>query len=98
MFIPFDKLAETSRLWVYGSSTEITKEQAHIISQELTSFLDGWEYHKKKLSASFKIFENRFIMVALDDSEHGVGGCSMVGLQRLIQTLEQKLLLGLQHS
>lgn len=97
MFIPFDKLAETSRLWVYSSSTEITKEQAQIISQELTCFLDAWEYHKKKLSASFKIFENRFIIVALDDSEHGVGGCSMDGLQRLIQTLEQQLSLSLMN-
>tara|TARA_A100001037_G_C15020019_1_gene575872 strand:- start:537 stop:1001 length:465 start_codon:yes stop_codon:yes gene_type:complete len=97
MFIPFDELAATSRLWVYGSATEISQEESQIISKELTSFLDSWEYHQKKLSASFKIFENRFIIVALDDSEHGVGGCSMDGLQRLIQTLEQHLSLSLMN-
>ena len=97
MFIHFNDLSEESRLWVYGSETILTIEKQEIISNQLTSFLESWEYHQKKLTASFKIFENRFIIVALDDSEHGVGGCSMDGLQRLIQSFEQNLSISLMN-
>ena len=91
MFVPFDILNDSSRLWLYGSETELTKQQTEHISEKITTFLEDWEYHQKKLTASFKISEKRFIIIALDDSEYGVGGCSMDGLQRLIQTFENEL-------
>ena len=91
MFVPFDILNDSSRLWLYGSEKGFTKQQTEHISEKLTTFLEAWEYHQQKLSASFKISENRFIIIALDDREYGVGGCSMDGLQRLIQTFENDL-------
>ena len=97
MFVPFDILNDSSRLWLYGSETELTKQQTAHISEKLTAFLESWEYHQQKLTASFKISENRFIIIALDDREYGVGGCSMDGLQRLIQTFENDLSISLMN-
>jgi len=97
MFVPFDILNDSSRLWLYGSETELTKQQTSHISEKLTTFLESWEYHQQKLTASFKISENRFIIIALDDREYGVGGCSMDGLQRLIQTFENDLSISLMN-
>ena len=97
MFVSFDTLNDSSRLWLYGSETEFTKQQKEHISEKLTTFLESWEYHQQKLTASFKISENRFIIIALDDREYGVGGCSMDGLQRLIQTFENDLSISLMN-
>ena len=97
MFIPFQNLADTSRLWIYGSENKLTERQQKLISIRLTSFLNNWEYHQKKLRASFKILEKHFIIVGLDDSDYGVGGCSMDELQRLIQSLEKELSLTLMN-
>ena len=97
MFVPFDILNDSSRLWLYGSETELTKQQTEHISEKLTTFLEAWEYHQQKLTASFKISENRFIIIALNDREYGVGGCSMDGLQRLIQTFENDLSISLMN-
>ena len=91
MFVAFDSLDDSSRLWMYGSETEFTEQQSDYITKKLTFFLENWEYHKNKLTASFNILENRFIIIALDDSIHAVGGCSLDGLQRLIQTFEKEL-------
>jgi len=79
MFVAFDSLDDSSRLWMYGSETEFTEQQSDYITKKLTFFLENWEYHKNKLTASFKILEDRFIIIALDDSIHGVGGCSLDG-------------------
>lgn len=97
MYVSFDSLVDSSRLWVYGSDTVLTNTQQEYITKQLISFLENWEYHQKKLTASFKIFENRFLIVALDDSEHGVGGCSMDGLQRLVQSFERELSISLMN-
>ena len=91
MFVAFNSLDDSSRLWMYGSETEFTEQQSDYITKKLTFFLENWEYHKNKLTASFNILEDRFIIIALDDSIHGVGGCSLDGLQRLIQTFEKEL-------
>jgi len=91
MFVAFNSLDDSSRLWMYGSETEFTEQQSNYITKRITFFLENWEYHKNKLTASFKVLENRFIIIALDDSIHGVGGCSLDGLQRLIQTFENEL-------
>ncbi len=97
MLTEFKSLSDDSRLWVYGSETELTKEQQGVIANKLSEFLKTWEYHQKELTASFNIFENRFVVIALDDSIYGVGGCSMDGLQRLIQELEQELNISLMN-
>ena len=95
MIVNFNSLSDDSRIWVYGSETILTETHEKIISQDLSHFLENWEYHQNKLKASFRFFKNRFIIVALDDAEFEVGGCSMDRLQRLIQEFELKLGLSL---
>ena len=95
MLTNFNTLADSSRLWVYGAETSLTETEQLCISERLTEFLEKWEYHQNKLLASFHIFENRFVVVALDDSQYGVGGCSMDSLQKVIQELEKELFISL---
>ena len=91
MFTDFNNLSNDSRLWLYGSETILTEDQKRVINQKLTFFLEKWESHQQSLTCSFKILENHFLIIALDESKSGAGGCSIDGLQRLIQELENKL-------
>ena len=91
MLLDFDSISDDSRLWVYGSETKLTTEQQEYILQKIGEYLKNWEYHKKPLTAAVTILEGYFIIVALDSSEYGVGGCSIDSLQRILQDIECKL-------
>ena len=91
MITDFNNISSNSRIWIYGSKTILSKDFQSNIINSLSQFLDSWEYHKNPLTSAVSIFENRFVIVALDDKEYGVGGCSIDSLQRMIQEIERRL-------
>lgn len=91
MIIDFNNISSNSRIWIYGSKIILSKDFQSNIINSLRQFLDSWEYHKNPLRSAVSIFENRFVIIALDDKEYGVGGCSIDSLQRMIQEIERRL-------
>ncbi|MBC8266087.1 MAG: hypothetical protein H8E84_03885 [Flavobacteriales bacterium] len=91
MLTDFNNLPDSSRIWVYASDAALSEEQQRVISTKIGEYLKTWEYHKNPLTAAVTILENHFIIIALDDSEYGVGGCSIDSLQRIILDLEKEL-------
>ncbi|HJM16838.1 MAG TPA: hypothetical protein QF851_05230, partial [Flavobacteriales bacterium] len=77
--------------WIYVSESKLTDYQQDIILNKISEYLKTWDYHNNPLTSSVIIKENHFIIIALDDSEFGVGGCSIDSLQRIIQELEKNL-------
>ncbi len=68
---------ETSKVWVYQSDREFTSEEQDYISEKLYSFISGWESHGRKLTGTFEIRYNRFIIIAVDESISDASGCSI---------------------
>lgn len=91
MLIDFNIISDSSQLWIYSSEKKITLKQQRYILHNIGEYLEGWEYHNNPLIAAVTILENRFLIVALDKSKYGVGGCSIDSLQRIIQDLEKEL-------
>jgi len=91
MLVDFNTISDESRLWIYGSESKLTDYQQDIILNKISEYLKTWDYHNNPLTSSVIIKENHFIIIALDDSEFGVGGCSIDSLQRIIQELEKDL-------
>ncbi len=87
----FNTISDSSKLWVYGSETKLSDKEQSFITDKIGEYLNNWEYHKNPLTAAVTILENHFIVVALDDADYGVGGCSIDSLQRIIQELEKEL-------
>ena len=91
MIIDFNNISSNSRIWIYGSKIILSKDFQSNIINSLRQFLDSWEYHKNPLRSGVSIFENRFVIVALDDKEYGVGGCSIDSLQLIAERLVEEL-------
>ncbi|MCR6637694.1 MAG: hypothetical protein NVV82_01495 [Sporocytophaga sp.] len=68
---------ETSKVWVYQSDREFTFEEQDYISEKLYTFTSGWESHGRKLTGTFEIRFNRFIIIAVDESISDASGCSI---------------------
>ena len=95
MLTDFHTISDNSKLWIYGSNKTLSLGQEEYILEKIGRYLQNWEYHKNPLTAAVKILESRFIVIALDHHEYGVGGCSIDSLQRIIQQLEIELDLSL---
>jgi hypothetical protein len=95
MLVDFNTISDKSRLWIYGSESKLTGNQQEVILNKISKYLKTWDYHNNPLTAAITIKEDHFIIIALDDSEFGVGGCSIDSLQRIIQELEKELSISL---
>jgi hypothetical protein len=91
MFIPFDQMKDTSRLWVYQCNRFLAADETEWLANSLTSFLDNWKAHGQPLLCSFLIKENRFVIVAVDEDSYGASGCSIDASVHELQVLQEKL-------
>ena len=95
MLADFNKLPNSSRIWIYASEKALTTEQQEYIINYIAEHLKGWNAHKVPLTAGLTILENHFIVVALDENINAASGCSIDTLQKKIQELEKELSISL---
>ncbi|WP_324719159.1 ABC transporter ATPase [Salinimicrobium sp. HB62] len=89
MFVPFETLPESSRVWIYQSNRSFTEEELKEIKEKLQSFIEQWTAHGANLKASFELRYKRFIILALDQKVNAATGCSIDESVRFIQQLEK---------
>lgn len=90
MLVPFETLPETSRVWIYQASRAFSATELPDLRQKLDNFIRDWTAHGAELKASYQIRYNRFIVLALDQSQNAASGCSIDASVRFIQELEKE--------
>ena len=88
MYVPFDQLDDTARIWIYPSDTPFNESDLPSLEQQLETFVNGWVAHNNPLKASFLIKYKRFIVLAVETESTQVLGCSIDSSVRFIQQLE----------
>lgn len=91
----FSELANEDRIWIFPGGTEIEKAFQKELLNELNSFLIQWKAHGKELKSYLTIAENRFVIIAVDESFEQASGCSIDTMVHFIQSLEKKYNLNL---
>lgn len=91
MYIPFSDIDFQSRVWVYQANRELTPTETGIITETLKASLDTWEAHGKPLTASGKIFEHRFVVIAVDERDELPSGCSIDKSVHWLQEIGQRM-------
>ena len=88
MYLPFEQLPDSSKVWVYQSEKKLSESQINIISQHLKSFCEEWLVHGQPLETSFDIRYDVFIVLAANDA---ASGCSIDTSVRVMKGIGQKL-------
>lgn len=88
MFIPFNELPDSSRIWIYQANRSFSDFEVEEISQRTEAFITTWTAHGANLKASFEIKYKRFIVIALDQQLNVASGCSIDASVNFIQQLE----------
>lgn len=95
MYIDFDKLPPSSRIWIFQSAAHLEVEEVELLSARLYNFLSDWQAHGKDLQASFQVLYSRFLVVCIDEASYQATGCSIDKLMQLVQGLEQSMKISL---
>ncbi|HEY8513772.1 MAG TPA: hypothetical protein VIL31_17565 [Cyclobacteriaceae bacterium] len=88
MFIEFDQLPDHARVWIYMANRQFSAEDHSVLHSILRAFTSEWAAHGVPLRASYTLAEDRFLILAVDESHHSPSGCSIdssVGALRQIQ-------------
>lgn len=90
MYIPFEEMPKSSRIWIYQSERKLSDEEVTKADAVVKEFVEQWAAHSTPLKASYQIRYNRFIILAVDQSHHAASGCSIDASVRVIQDLEKE--------
>lgn len=77
MYIPFDEIDFDARVWIYQTDKSLSPELIATLTETLKAALNSWEAHGKPLLASGKIFYDRFVVIAVDESQEQPSGCAI---------------------
>jgi hypothetical protein len=91
MYIPFRKMADHSRIWVYQADRKLNKVELTFVNDVLEKFCEQWNSHGSLMPSSFDIRFDQVIILAVDESSLGASGCSIDSSVRTLKTIEQEL-------
>ncbi|GAB2554478.1 hypothetical protein [Spirosoma aerophilum] len=91
MYIDFDKLPDTARVWVYQANRALTDGDVKTIEETLRPALSQWAAHGQPLLASAQVAESRFLVVGVDEGYSLPSGCSIDSSMRTVQEIGRQL-------
>lgn len=80
-----------ARLWVFQSNRILSDIELGAIEKLASQFITNWTSHGARVTASFNLFYNRFIVFAVDEQQAQAGGCSIDSLNAFVKELGQSL-------
>jgi hypothetical protein len=89
--VPFETLPDASRVWIFGSDRPLSEEGTTSLLKGVEEHLTDWKAHGEPLTVGSQLRDNRFLVIAVDQSTAGATGCSIDGLFRVLQGLESTL-------
>lgn len=90
MFVDFNDLNKNSKVWVFQSSSIIPESLLDKVSNDSKEFLDQLNSHGNSLKSSFKIIYNHFLIIAVENIQNEISGCSIDAIVRFVKDLELK--------
>ena len=91
MIVPFDSLPDDSRIWIFPSNRILDSNEEEVLLRSTLVFLEEWTAHNRSLTASAKVEDHTFLVVAVDESVTGASGCSIDKLHRFVREAESQL-------
>ncbi len=89
--VAFDTLPDASRIWTFGSDRALGEEETTTLLAGVDEHLADWKAHGAPLTVGRQLRDERFLVVAVDQSTAGASGCSIDGLFRVLQRLESTI-------
>lgn len=83
----FPELSALSKVWVYTANRELSDEEVSLLQSETDTFVQGWAAHGTGLKAKGTVIENRFLVLAADETEVHASGCSIDSSVKFVKSV-----------
>ena len=87
MLIPFHKMPDYARVWIYQANKNLTASEVQTIKQVLENQINNWAAHGASLAGSVQVLHNRFVVIAVDEMRNQASGCSIDASTRWLKDL-----------
>jgi hypothetical protein len=77
MWMPFSELPDAARIWLYQTDRPLTDSEIPYVQQVLDEQVARWAAHGQPLTGSARVLHGRFVVLAVDETQHGPSGCSI---------------------
>ena len=91
MLIPFNKVPDHARVWVYQTDRNLSDAEVQYIQQTLDFQINNWAAHGTNLAGSVQVLHNRFVIVVVDEMQNQASGCSIDASTRWLKDLGAEL-------
>jgi hypothetical protein len=95
MYVPFDQLPDTARVWVYQADRKLFEGEQELVHQKMIRFCENWNTHGHVMPTSFVLLHGQILVLAVDESSLGASGCSIDSSVRMLRELESLLAVNL---
>ena len=89
--VPFESLPANARVWIFSADRPITGRHSSDLLSEVDSFLTEWKAHGHPLTCGRAWRDDRFLAIAVDQTDSYASGCSIDGLFRRLQAMQSTL-------
>jgi hypothetical protein len=93
--VSFSSLPASARVWVFAADRPLMAPQVELLLGEVDAYLEQWRAHGQPLTVAREWHADRFLTVAVDQTDAYASGCSIDGLFRSLRALESRLGAGL---
>jgi hypothetical protein len=87
--VPFSDLPDDARIWAFGADAPIDDIDAPRLLAAVDGFLYAWTAHGHPLTCAREWRDEYFLVIGVDQRTEGASGCSIDGLFRTLQAIEQ---------
>lgn len=91
MRVPFSEMPPDARLWIFAAERPLSGTEQETLLAVVDEFLQQWAAHGAPLAAARDLRHDRFLFVAVDESNAGASGCSIDAMTRVLAALEGQM-------
>lgn len=89
--IPFEKLPDHGRLWVFPATRRLQAEESSALLGAVDDFLADWAAHGAPLRSARVLRDDQFLLVGVDVDAESPSGCSIDALVNRLRALGSEL-------
>lgn len=86
--VPFATLPDDARVWVFAAQAPLDEVDEPRLLAAVDGYLLTWKAHGAALTCAREFREEYFLAVGVDERASGASGCSIDGLFRVLQKIE----------
>ena len=89
--VPFTDLPDDARCWVFAADAPLDEVDTPRLLSAVDAYLMTWRAHGAPLTCAREFRDEHFLVVGVDERGVDASGCSIDGLFRILQGMEEAI-------